>query len=56
MQSLTCELCGLDFTDSEDLENAVENFESVMETGKCIDCSAECIDFKEEWGNTWPDR
>lgn len=46
IQPLKCELCGQYFGDSEE---EFEDYQSVGETGRCVDCF-------EEYGNEWPDR
>jgi len=45
--ALKCELCGLDYVEDEENDNA--DLDSIEETGRCIGCY-------EEWGDEYPDR
>jgi hypothetical protein len=45
MNQITCEIC-----EGEEYEpDSVEDFESILETGRCVACF-------NEWGFEWPDR
>ena len=45
-KSIVCEMCGTELNEED--PNLIEDFESIQEHGRCIDCY-------EEWGNGYAD-